>query len=701
MSKQLTPEQRKLLTCDPNEDVYDYKYTIRSTKNSWTMIYYFRPLKMDVLIRVYHLDHGRSAKIYDYTKHLLALRSDRLLTPAKVFHWADELWLVFPWMEGRPLNEILKGHPNGIANDRLLARILLDVLEGLEVLHKANLAHRGVASFNLLLCKDSGITMVKDFTNIKHTENQELRAGATRMKRDAHFHLKPPEMMGIFDGQKEKEKTDERMADIYLFATMALSLAYGKPPPPPPNASKVPAKLTEKTWVSASHELYPSQPDHITKDFIDALASCFDKAPSKRPTVSELLKRKFFKNPATHEAVQKSICALFPKDQGSYANNKEQPPSQCPDTGGEALRQPSSGWDFSDIVKSSQSDGGVQLDTITESQNNVYDGDAQPKREDGKEEEKSDLLSRPVATNAAGLPAPTFGGSAASGLVLPEAPTSNPSLPLEQPPPAQQPLVAPNARLPPHVVASTGHPPPAAQITQQRNPQHAAPPAQLSLDETGAQTTLPAAPAAQGLSPATQQRLPSAAVAQPAQPVAQQPQHAVQQPPVDPTHLASHGSRFHVTDDPVAVQEYKSQPVGSGDVAANAGAGQPQPHIGNKRGRFHVSNDVQPVVPQERPLQNSKPSRFKLVDNQDLGAALQANNRVKAPNEWSVPEVGAWLTSLGGDYQKYRTHFESAGVDGKMLPDLTEEEMKELGVKLGIHRRKLATEIRTLFNKPK
>lgn len=701
MSKQLTAEQvklRKLLTCDPESDDYDYKYTLRSTQNSWSMIYYFRPLKLDVQIRVYHLDHGRSAKIYDYTKHLLALRSDRLLTPAKVFHWAGELWLVFPWMEGSPLNEVLKGHPNGIANDRLLARILLDVLEGLEVLHKANLAHRGVASFNTLLCKESGITMLRDFTNIKHTENQELRAGVTRMKRDAHFHLKPPEMMGILGGQEKK--CDERMADIYLFAAMALNLAYGKPPPPPLNASKAPV-LDDKSWVSASHKLYPSQPDHITKDFIEALADCFDKAPSKRPTVAELLKRKFFKNPATHEMVQKSICSLFPKDQGAYTSNKEQPPSQCPDE--KMNRAPSSGWDFSEIIKSSHSDHhNPDLGTIAEQ---AQFGDVGDQRGDG-DEEKSKLLSRPVAANSAPGPAPALGvgsvpsGLGHSGLVLPEAPASNPSLPLENPPQAQQPpvAVAPNARLP---QASSGIPPPA---------QPAAPPAQqlarLSIDEQPAHTTLPAAPAAQGLPPATQQRLPSAAVAPvqplPTQPVAvaQQPQHAVQ-PPVDP-HLASHGSRFHVTDDPVPVQEYKQQqPVGQGDVSLGMNAaGQPQPHLpGNKRGRFHVSNDVQAVVPRDVPVQNSKPSRFKLIDQQDLGSLVNDHVQLKAPNEWNVEEVGRWLAGLGGDYQKYQNHFTSAGIDGKMLTDLTVEEMKELGVGLGIHRRKLATEIKSLFKK--
>merc|ERR1719229_206054 len=119
------------------------------------------------------------------------------------------------------------------------------------------------------------------------------------MKRDAHFHLKPPEMMGILSGKKEFDKegneipVDKRMADIYLFATMALSLAYGKPPPPPPSASKVPF-LDAKSWVSASHKLYPSQPDHITKDFIEALANCFDKDPRKRPAVGKLMERKDF-----------------------------------------------------------------------------------------------------------------------------------------------------------------------------------------------------------------------------------------------------------------------------------------------------------------------------------------------------------------------------------------------------------------------
>merc|ERR1719510_2725560 len=103
-----TDKQRELLSYDPSD--YSYKRTLKSSLTSWTMVYYVDKIEMDVLIRVYHVDHSRSSKIYEHTRHLLPLRSEYLLSPEKVFHWSGELWLIFPYCQGRTLNDVLQRH---------------------------------------------------------------------------------------------------------------------------------------------------------------------------------------------------------------------------------------------------------------------------------------------------------------------------------------------------------------------------------------------------------------------------------------------------------------------------------------------------------------------------------------------------------------------------------------------------------------
>lgn len=103
--------------------------------------------------------------------------------------------------------------------------------------------------------------------------------------------------------------------------------------------------------------------------------------------------------------------------------------------------------------------------------------------------------------------------------------------------------------------------------------------------------------------------------------------------------------------------------------------------------------------PQGRPRQISQPkaqSRF-VVEDQDLELPVDPPMPTKDPSEWSVEEVCDWLLSLGKDYSQYIAQFRDAGIDGQMLPDLTDEELKELGVSRGINRRKLKTSIKKLF----
>src|SRR6516162_8798606 len=69
---------------------------------------------------------------------------------------------------------------------------------------------------------------------------------------------------------------------------------------------------------------------------------------------------------------------------------------------------------------------------------------------------------------------------------------------------------------------------------------------------------------------------------------------------------------------------------------------------------------------------------------------------VRPPIVGAVMDVVVWLRSLG--LGKYEAAFRENEIDETVLPNLTEEDLKDLGVSLVGHRRKLLDAIATLRN---
>jgi hypothetical protein len=63
-------------------------------------------------------------------------------------------------------------------------------------------------------------------------------------------------------------------------------------------------------------------------------------------------------------------------------------------------------------------------------------------------------------------------------------------------------------------------------------------------------------------------------------------------------------------------------------------------------------------------------------------------------NLGAIMDVGAWLRSLG--LERYEAAFSDNEIDGTVLPSLTAEDLKDLGVGIVGHRRKLLDAIAAL-----
>ena len=60
-----------------------------------------------------------------------------------------------------------------------------------------------------------------------------------------------------------------------------------------------------------------------------------------------------------------------------------------------------------------------------------------------------------------------------------------------------------------------------------------------------------------------------------------------------------------------------------------------------------------------------------------------------------MQEIADWLKKLG--MSEYAQRFAENDIDGSVLPELTDQDLKDLGVSLG-HRRKMLRAIRNLGN---
>lgn len=68
-----------------------------------------------------------------------------------------------------------------------------------------------------------------------------------------------------------------------------------------------------------------------------------------------------------------------------------------------------------------------------------------------------------------------------------------------------------------------------------------------------------------------------------------------------------------------------------------------------------------------------------------------------AYNEWTDVDVGRWLNSLSPVLaERYAKSFADNAISGKVLPDLTDGDLVELGVENSFHRRRLLKEIQDL-----
>ena len=101
-------------------------------------------------------------RFIDEARALAKFRHPNIIAVIRYLEANRTAYLVMEYEEGRNLEDWLQGHPNGVAEEVLVERILLPLLAGLEKVHDKGLLHRDIKPENVFIRRD-GTPVLIDF----------------------------------------------------------------------------------------------------------------------------------------------------------------------------------------------------------------------------------------------------------------------------------------------------------------------------------------------------------------------------------------------------------------------------------------------------------------------------------------------------------------------------------------------------------
>tara|TARA_B100001123_G_scaffold451300_1_gene630150 strand:- start:1560 stop:3893 length:2334 start_codon:yes stop_codon:yes gene_type:complete len=217
-------------------------------------------------LRPYFINEDNAELISNYFNFLESIKksnSNVILAPIDYSSDKNSIWVVYPYMNFKSLDEIIRGKQLPLNIENVIS-IVNKTTEALESIHEIDIVHGNLKPSNILVSEDFQTVKIEGFYMYELSQNvNELTQSSLNVPHPYYSSSEHCKRISL-----------DKSSDVYALASIAYQLLFGV----------LPFLGTRESVVYYKSISLPKLPSEIRKEFTPEVDSVFLKALNKRPT---------------------------------------------------------------------------------------------------------------------------------------------------------------------------------------------------------------------------------------------------------------------------------------------------------------------------------------------------------------------------------------------------------------------------------